>query len=390
MKDNSYNLEAPDGIEQEFQVYLDWEIACFSSGRRWYEFVGAQPGSYPWCCSKHSDQFKDLGESEINDIKIKIESCVSYTLFTIKRFSKNDTFFDEYSEYIDLAAGSFGDSKLGVDIFSNNLIKFIKQIDEIHDELKLLIIDYINWNYCDIDIEMLKTKLSEIWNIWLELFPYDLPQFEHLINEHRKKSTQIFQPEKSNRYLTPEQLKSDLNKTVNKLFSSPPIINISFEKYRSLVTDKCNHNKLLLTQTRMPEKFLFVDTIMKFLEIESNRQEEGTREVEYDYLSKIERIYNQYLPKPISSVFETEEDYQYFLAHMEAILTDNSCPEQTKLIKIKNGSKRQLYLFLRQVWYEFNEKGLKADLNYLESLKFIKHFNNWNADKIYRNIYKNY
>lgn len=153
--------------------------------------IGEQKfAEFPNCCELHKNLLKAKWFSKENYayMPMKFVTALTYTWHCIAKCIKNNNWFKEITDYIELTKNSFGQfpygygAPVGLDLYLYNLQKNLEAEKDIEQTKKEKLIAFIqnHYNRSDeieqTDINLLISKYKE----WLKIFPFDIPFFNGL------------------------------------------------------------------------------------------------------------------------------------------------------------------------------------------------------------------
>ena len=178
---------------------------------------GALP--FPFCCSNHSNLFKNKVKgyninSFINAPELVSDKLIYTRQHIINNHSKND-YYKEITDYIEYTIMSFGQmpnncgEPLYLDYYFGNVIHFLEQLNKISKERKSILLEYMQtWvtpsqkeKNTDLNI------LIKTYEKWFKLFPFEISFFKEIKPHYEKIPLFNGKPE-VNKYTGLEKLKT--------------------------------------------------------------------------------------------------------------------------------------------------------------------------------------
>ena len=167
-------------------------------------------GRFPNCCKSHS-RLVHLPYFDVNDFEDANIKCAEKVIFTYQHIINNRNNPKSILEYLQYAIESFGifPEGYGEPLFLSDYCRYLKDLISLNTDIstktKCIIEEYLSSLYEN------KSGLSddpvaqicELYNRWLETFPFGIPFFEKLKVEYRAKTPFYFKYE--NNSLFPER-----------------------------------------------------------------------------------------------------------------------------------------------------------------------------------------
>lgn len=186
---SAFEIKPPEGYElpsetitgEAFPMCCPFHKSVFNSGNKWFE-------KYPDChdrCRKLYDHYQ-FKKEDFAGLPMKIVQQLSYTEHLITDAIVKDDWLDDISDYITFNVWSFGTPAIGLDHYLSNLKHYVKITQsDIPQGKRKKIIEFIDSHYHSKDPKPKAdpTDLNELYEIyqrWLQIFPFNLSYFAHL------------------------------------------------------------------------------------------------------------------------------------------------------------------------------------------------------------------
>ncbi|APA00223.1 hypothetical protein [Flavobacterium commune] len=188
---------------------------------------------FPNCCEKHLSSYKKFNFDKntlYKNLPTRILKTVDYTNHQIIKTIDNTDWFEDISDYFELAITSLGQPAVGYHIYVELVEAFIKsKKNKIPANKKKVLLNYFveQSNYTPKNEETSLKLLFEIYQKWLRFFPFELPFFTPLKPKFEKTLPFVKGKHKTNRYLgrttlqmvTPSELVDSLYKKTLEILS---------------------------------------------------------------------------------------------------------------------------------------------------------------------------
>ncbi len=159
---------------------------------------------FPYCCRWHKNLLVNK-DFNISDFKDSAEQCADKVIFTYQHIINHQNLPSwewDVKQYLDGAVESFGKfpSNCGEPLLLSKYIDYVKQLvngnSNIKDEVRTYVIDYFE-NLYNIDTKHSGNPINalvNIYNDWLNLFPFNLPFLRDTRELFRKKTPIMILP----------------------------------------------------------------------------------------------------------------------------------------------------------------------------------------------------
>ncbi|PRP66292.1 DUF6617 family protein [Nonlabens agnitus] len=361
-----FETQKPDGYELP-ENYPN----CCDSHIHNYKLLKDYLKKFPNCCQKHREFFErfNFNKKQIyGNTPIWILNSVQYTHFKILEALPKEDWFEDITEYIEYCAWSMGTPAIGSHIYIELVTLFIQKKEvKIPFEKRKALLKYFkeieNTNPANEKVSI--NLLYNIYQKWLNAFPFDLHFFKELKPFFSSKFPVLHGIERTNRYLgiskakivTPTELVQFLSRQTNELLSCIDTVQLVNDGYiddaKKIKIDFINQahratQRELTVQYNKGEK-KYIRTIKKWLDNEK------------EYFKEIEP---QLKAAPASAARKPKEPIKTFGFKGDSaplLSTLKSLQLRVNLLKEDHTTVEQLHTLL--ISKDFSNLGIKVHLD---------------------------
>lgn len=302
-----FEIEKPE--EYEFPEGFPY---CCGSHKQHLKLLEDYHEKFPNCCDDHLEYYKKFKFDKnilYKDLPLRVLKTVSYTHHKIINSINNEDWLEDISEYLEYVIRSLGQPAVGFHYF----VQFIElsinsKQTKIPTDKKKILLRIIKDQY-DYTPKKEKTDMNLLYNIyekWLDFFPFELVFFSQFKSEFSKSLPFVKEKLKSNRYL---------GLTSFKMVSPSELVDSLFQRTIYMLS--------LIDTVKLVKDELITDTEKIRLDF-INQDHQYRQRILLNTFNKGEKKYI----KTIKEWLENEKEY---FSSIVPIINQKALPQTTKI-----------------------------------------------------------
>ncbi len=195
-----YTVPIDEKTKAQFPFCCPYHINIFENAIKWYE-------KFPNCCPAHREMAAKwwFNKEEYRGVPLKIVTQISYSCYLITMKHDKEDWYDQITDYIEYNAWSFGQPAIGLHYYFTDLKEWFKSKEvksAIAKEKIKILLGYIdNYYVPKTDSQSGFNEMYNVYEKWLEIFPFDLSYFQNLKDFYQKQFPILNGVPKLNSYL---------------------------------------------------------------------------------------------------------------------------------------------------------------------------------------------
>lgn len=248
---------------------------------------------FPFCCEWHQKLLKvnEFNKMDYANVPQITADKIIYCYQHIINSQDKDDWKQDITNYLEYAIESFGNFPEGYGVplfiqdFMEHLIFRVEHNEDLKKEVKDYVISYINGFKKPISSENVNpfNLLISRYNVWLKLFPFDLPEFKHAKEYFEERTPLVIEEVSYNPYsksskgmlITENKLVDYLNSLTHKLLQKIDIANLQKNEelsqyYSIIIASDYEIESGRLFNLFSNNELKYIDFIKKWIDVQKN------------------------------------------------------------------------------------------------------------------------